>query len=51
MLGKPLYQNYVSWSSVEKWGSFVYQDLPLNFSAALGLSLFLSGCHFRAALR
>lgn len=23
--------------------------LPLNFSEALGLSLFLSGCHFKAA--
>ena len=25
--------------------------LPLNFSLAAGLSLFLSGCHFSAALR
>lgn len=25
--------------------------IPLNFSAACGLSLFLSGCHFSAALR
>jgi hypothetical protein len=24
---------------------------PLNFSEAFGLSLFLSGCHFRAAFR
>jgi hypothetical protein len=23
--------------------------VPLNFSEAFGLSLFLSGCHFRAA--
>lgn len=29
----------------ELWGEF----LPLNFSEALGLSLFLSGCHFKAA--
>jgi hypothetical protein len=26
-------------------------DIPLNFSLACGLSLFLSGCHFSAALR
>jgi hypothetical protein len=32
-------------------GNVVGDDiLPLNFSAAFGLSLFLSGCHFKADL-